>query len=131
VRLRAKEAGRHNISTVPIRLAILLLLLSAGTLAGEVVPHLRLEPAAGTMVLETSAILTPIPGLWLDGLFQKNFEAAGPGRYRNASLDLVVENLSPAAVAATWSSGDQRVHDFRLRIKSDDETEYYGTGERF
>ena len=126
-----REAGSHNISAVPIRFAVLLLLSSAGSLGGEVVPQLRLEAAAGTMVLETSAVLTPIPGLWLDGLFQKNFEAAGPGRYRNESLDLVVENLSPAAVAATWSSRDQRVHDFRLRIKSDDETEYYGTGERF
>ncbi len=115
---------------MPIRFAVLLLLSSAAALA-QVSPQFRLEPAAGTMVLETSGVFTQIPGLWLDGVFQKNFEAAGPGRYRNESIDLVVESLSPAAVAATWSSRDQRVHDFRLRIKSNDDTEYYGTGERF
>ncbi len=83
------------------------------------------------MILETGPVATPIPGLWLDGVFQANFEPAGAGRHRNESLDVVIESVAPAAVAVTWSSRDQKLHDFRLRIKSDDETEYYGTGERF
>lgn len=112
-----------------IRLAFLLLLSSLA--ANAEVPKLSIDGAAGAMVLQTGGVSTAIPGLLLDGTFQKDFEAAGDGAYRNASLDLRIETVGPAAIAATWSARDGRVHEFRLNIRSDDETEYYGTGERF
>ncbi|HUP50131.1 MAG TPA: TIM-barrel domain-containing protein, partial [Thermoanaerobaculia bacterium] len=110
-------------------IALLTLLLSAITASSS--PKLDLDPSAGTMLLLIGGTSTPIAGLWLDEVFQDGFESVGPGRLRNDSLDLTIESVAPSSVAVTWSPRHKGLHEFRLRMKSDDETEYYGTGERF
>ena len=47
------------------------------------------------------------------------------------SVEVEIELIGDQAVAVTWTPRDGAVHELRLRILSDDETEYYGTGERF
>jgi alpha-D-xyloside xylohydrolase len=97
--------------------------LSSGKLS------LTLGPATGSLLLVEPE--TPIPGLWIDGTFQRDFRSVGARTFRNAAVELTWEPAGSDAVALEWSALDGRVHDFRLRILSDDETEYYGTGERF
>ncbi|HVS29965.1 MAG TPA: TIM-barrel domain-containing protein [Thermoanaerobaculia bacterium] len=99
--------------------------ISAGSIT------LRANPAEGTFVLEGPAT-TGIPGLWMDGVHQRGFRAVdGSPALRNDAVEVRAESIAADAIAVTWTPRDGRVHELRLRIRSDDETEYYGTGERF
>jgi alpha-D-xyloside xylohydrolase len=71
------------------------------------------------------------PVLELDGVRQEGFTRVGDGSARNGALDVTLEILGPRAVAVTWSTRDGAERVFELHLTSDDETEYYGTGERF
>jgi alpha-D-xyloside xylohydrolase len=61
--------------------------------------------------------------------------ASVPGVTVNGSrrpLAAKLDVLGPRAIAVTWSARDRAAeHDFELALTSDDETAYYGTGERF
>lgn len=98
---------------------------------------LRVDPAAGTFELEVSdhaakvVSSTQIPGLFLDEVHQKGFESSGAPQFRNEALDLTIEQVAAGALALTWAPRDGNLHAFRLRLMSDDQTAYYGTGERF
>lgn len=101
---------------------------------------LALDPASGGLRLdvrdEGGAVIHELglPGLWLDGTPQRGFTAvaseAGPS-LRNDALRVDLETLGGRSIAVTWSARDDAVHDFELRLRSRDETRYYGTGERF
>lgn len=71
------------------------------------------------------------PVLELDGTRQGEFLAVGDAAARNGSLDVTLDVLGPRAVAVTWSTRDGTASSFALSLTSDDETAYYGTGERF
>lgn len=101
---------------------------------------LALDPASGGLKLEVrdegGAVIHElgVPGLWLDGTPQRGFTAVAsePGpSLRNDALRVDLEALGGRSIAVTWSARDDAVHDFELRLRSRDETEYYGTGERF
>lgn len=104
--------------------------------------RLRLQyvPDAGTLVLHvldsTGASLyhTEAPTLHLDETPQQNFTVVGREpklQLRNTSLALSFEVLDDRAIAVTWTPHDGAHHDFALHLRSDDATEYYGSGERF
>ena len=74
---------------------------------------LLVHDAAGNLVHRAS-----VPGV----------AVAGSRRPLVVKLDVV----GPRAIAVTWSARDRTVeHEFELALTSDDETAYYGTGERF
>lgn len=107
------------------------------TLAALALLLLTFHPQEGKLTLEargsdaTVVSATEIPGLWMDGVFQQGFQKVSEGRWRNSGGDLSVETIAGGSIAVTFSPRDGRPHEFRLRIRSDDETEYYGAGERF
>lgn len=88
--------------------------------------ELRVLDAAGSLTHRAHA-----PVLQLDGVAQREFVPAGAASARNASVDVTLEVLGPRAVAVTWSARDAAERVFELQLTSDDETAYYGTGERF
>jgi alpha-D-xyloside xylohydrolase len=85
----------------------------------------RVLDAAGAVTHRVHA-----PGLELDGTRQQAFTGAAAAA-RNAVLDVSLVVLGPRAVAVTWSTRDGSERTFELLLTSDDETAYYGTGERF
>lgn len=77
-----------------------------------------------------------IPGLYLDGEPQREFEPVGSptamlATLRNSAVELSLEPLDDRSIALTWSVRDGASHEMELRLLSDDRTGYYGTGERF
>jgi alpha-D-xyloside xylohydrolase len=111
--------------------------------------------SAGAVVHRASA-----PGVSAGGEPQRGFRALDERRARNDRLEVGFEVLGPRAIAVTWAplaggrpeaggdarpGGDTRPGGdaaggghppdpgrlFELRLLSDDETAYYGTGERF
>ncbi|HSK74212.1 MAG TPA: TIM-barrel domain-containing protein [Pyrinomonadaceae bacterium] len=72
-----------------------------------------------------------MPGISLNGEIQNNFQSVeGKARvFQNSSLRLEWEALNPRAVAVTWSTLDNKIHPFELKIA--DNSSYYGGGERF
>ncbi len=97
---------------------------------------LRYAPETGVLTLrvpDEGGALTTVseaPALYLDGALQKSF-AATPDGLENEAVRVSFEVLDPRAVAVTWAARDSARHDFALHLLSDDETAYYGTGERF
>jgi alpha-D-xyloside xylohydrolase len=99
---------------------------------------LRFAPAEGSFELAVfdsegaPVSSTPVPGFFLDDAQQSEFEPTDrPGWYRNGKLLLSVEPIDRRALAVTVSTRSGEPHQLRLRLRSDDETRYYGTGERF
>lgn len=101
---------------------------------------LSVDPATGGITLRVPADRgatvheARVAGLYLDGIRQTGFQvvAAGPApELRNASLELSFEVVDDRSIAARWTARDGRAHAFELELLSDDETRYYGTGERF
>lgn len=97
-------------------------------------------PAGGELellVLDSAGAVTHrghAPGLYLDGILQDSFAVISrepPITLENRSMRLVLESVNDRAIAATWSPLDGRAHELELRLLSDDQTSYYGTGERF
>ena len=85
-------------------------------------------------VLDGAATITHravAPALEVDGVRQVGFTPSDPTSARNADLDVLLEVLGPRAIAVTWSTRDTTERTFELHLTSDDETRYYGTGERF
>ena len=100
--------------------------------------RVEMDPASGTMALavrtgDTTWSQTPVPGLFLDGKRQDTFDVEGssPLLLRNEQVRVKLERLSSRAIAATWTTRDTAKHAFDLRLRSTDQTAYYGTGERF
>lgn len=102
---------------------------------------LVLEPSVGGLQIQIpdtsrdTVLRVPLPGLYLDGVPQGGFErtsqASDPLRLRNDGLEMQIDSLGERAIAATWTTRDGAEHELELRIRSDDRTAYYGTGERF
>lgn len=97
---------------------------------------LTLDPVRGTIELavDGAARPVPVPGITLDGAPQTDFEVVGGDALpvlSNGILEVSFEVLDERAIAVTWSATDGRRHDFELHLRSDDQTAYYGTGERF
>jgi alpha-D-xyloside xylohydrolase len=99
---------------------------------------LRFSPAEGSFELtvfdaEGAAVsTTPVPGFYADGAHEAAFESTDrPGSYRSGKLLLSIEPVDGRALALTVSTRSGEPHQLRLRLRSDDETRYYGTGERF
>lgn len=98
----------------------------------------RFSPAEGSFELRivdaegVQVSATPVLGFFVDGVHQAGFESTDrPGSYRGENLMLSVEPMDGRALAVTVSTRSGGPHDLRLRLRSDDETRYYGTGERF
>lgn len=101
--------------------------------------QISIEPARGAMVLAvrdsagTVVHRAELPGVVIDGApvvdFVTRGEAAGRLRAERADLDL--EILDERSIAATWTPRPAGSRAIELRLLSDDETAYYGTGERF
>lgn len=75
-----------------------------------------------------------LPPVKFDGVAQTTFNAAHTGsvddnRYENGRLRVELENVSVNASAITWTAVDGAAHDFEIAI--DDNSAYYGCGERF
>jgi alpha-D-xyloside xylohydrolase len=99
---------------------------------------LRFSPSEGSFeltVLDAEGApvsTTPVPGFFVDGVHQADFESTDrAGSYRGGKLLLSVEPTDGRALAVTVSTRSGEPHELRLRLRSDDETRYYGTGERF
>lgn len=72
-----------------------------------------------------------LPPISLNGAFQNNFQdiESKNRAFQNLSLRLEFEVLSPRAVAVTWTTLDNRVQPFEVKIA--DSSNYFGGGERF
>lgn len=101
---------------------------------------LEFGPAGGELallVLDSAGAVTHrvrAPGLYLAGVRQDSFAIVTREptiTLENRSIRLVLELVNDRAIAATWTSLDGRAHELELRLLSDDQTAYYGTGERF
>jgi alpha-D-xyloside xylohydrolase len=100
-----------------------------------------LDTSTGAMQIQVpdashdSLLTVPVPGLYLDGAPQGGFEPSSSGseplRLRNDLVTLHIDALGERAIALTWTARDSADHELELRIRSDDRTAYYGTGERF
>lgn len=108
--------------TLTARTDFLSLHLSTATGAVE----LRVLDADGGTVHRALA-----PELRLDDVAQGGYTREGENRARNPRLDVQLEVLGPRAIAVTWRTRDATSGVFELHLLSDDETAYYGTGERF
>jgi len=72
-------------------------------------------------------------GLNLDDLHQENYEliSANPPVLQNNSSTLSLKIVDENSIAVEWTPLDSALHKFAFHLRSDDETEYYGLGERF
>jgi alpha-D-xyloside xylohydrolase len=136
---RRSSAAR---GTLPVLAALALAAAAAATAAEG--PAVRTAFLAVDLTAQTGAVDLRVlgtdggvaasavaPALLLDGERQAGFTATGPAAARNGALDVTLEALGPRAVAVTWTARDGADHQFELQLLSDDETAYYGTGERF
>jgi alpha-D-xyloside xylohydrolase len=96
-----------------------------------------LDPATGAVTIDVldgagdRVHRAVAPALLVDGVQQTDFRSTGPSAVGNAAVDVRMDALGPRAIAVTWSARDGARHDFELQLLSDDQTSYYGTGERF
>jgi alpha-D-xyloside xylohydrolase len=76
---------------------------------------------------------TEAPGLKLNNIYQKNFKVISgqPLVLQNQSLRLSLQVIDENSISVEWKTEDDSLQQFELHLKSDDETEYYGMGERF
>ncbi len=96
-------------------------------------------PGDGTFTLYTlkdgseTEYQTDAPGLKLNNIYQKNFKVISgqPLVLQNQSLRLSVQVIDENSIAVEWTTKDDSLRELELHIKSEDETEYYGMGERF
>ncbi|HVR43732.1 MAG TPA: TIM-barrel domain-containing protein [Thermoanaerobaculia bacterium] len=128
---------------LPLTLTLLLPLLPSPALPDPLLFStdsltLRFEPRAGTLILELPAAAgsapsrTAVPGIYLDGEHQRGFEPAGePGRFTGESVDLTIERVAAGVLALEARVRDGSLRELTFRLRSDDQTAYYGTGERF
>lgn len=103
--------------------------------------HLALEidPAAGTMILRIyddtgeEVYQTDIYNLTVDGHIQKNFSVIqnGPLVIGNKTIRIEFEIIDERTISTRQVPPDGNSHHFEFSIRSDDQTRYYGTGERF
>lgn len=72
-------------------------------------------------------------GLNLDDIHQENYEliSTNPPVLQNNTLKLSLKVVDENSIAVEWAPLDSALHEFEFHLRSDDETEYYGTGERF
>lgn len=70
-----------------------------------------------------------LPPVTLDGSAQDDFSEISPTDWENAVLRVKFESTGPRSAAVTWAARDNRPHDFVIAIE--DESSYYGCGERF
>lgn len=102
-------------------------------------PHLQIGYAQESGVLLITVLdidgqvahHTAAPALYLDKVRQRDFERVDANHLINDLLDVRFETLGPRAIAVTWAARYGGIHDFDLHLRSDDETRYYGTGERY
>jgi alpha-D-xyloside xylohydrolase len=84
---------------------------SYATTSGEL--GLLVHDAGGNVIHRAA-----VPGVTMDG--------------RRQRLVVKLDTVGPRAIAVTWSARDRAAeHEWELALTSDDETAYYGTGERF
>ena len=96
-------------------------------------------PQTGNFVFSTlgnkNEILnnTGAPGLSLNKIHQENYEliSTNPLELHNQSSKILFEILDDNSIAVEWIPIDSFFYEFIFHLRSDDETRYYGTGERF
>jgi alpha-D-xyloside xylohydrolase len=76
---------------------------------------------------------TEAAGLYFDNILQNNFEVVSenPLLLQNQYLKISFEILNERSIAVKYTPNDTGNYQFEFHLNSDDETEYYGMGERF
>jgi alpha-D-xyloside xylohydrolase len=95
---------------------------------------LRATLAAAEGAPARNVVLPPVllDGVQQDGFSETAADPAAPGvghAFTNKSLRVVVEPLPGASAAISWTTLDNKPHDFVIIIE--DNSSYYGCGERF
>ncbi len=76
---------------------------------------------------------TESSGLILNKIHQENYEliSTNPIELQNQSANILFEILDNNSIAVEWIPIDSFFYEFNFHLRNNDETRYYGTGERF